>query len=331
MQREKDVQIAKGIGITLVVVGHILARGHSEGNEWFSTIHRLIYMFHMPFFVFLSGYVFFKPGRVERIISTYEEFSRFSKYQAFRLLLPFLALGIFITLGKYFLAPYVHVDNAPEILASDMLNLVWDTDSSPSKFLWYIFVLFTYGLFVPPLLRLLNFNIWLLLLVSIVIHLLPPTPHLYGHLISYFLLFFVVGGIARHYRARYRASIERHRYFFFVLFAASFAVSLMPIGHLQVKTIVGLCSIPALHNIAIILERQGDTIFRTLGDYTYIIYLLNTLCIGVAKAAIFQFTDWNHEKFFLVAPILIASGLVLPIVLRTHLLARVPYVDRMTA
>ncbi len=51
----KQITIAKAIGIILVVIGH------AQNNDF---LHNFIYLFHMPLFFFLSGY-FFKPKYVE--------------------------------------------------------------------------------------------------------------------------------------------------------------------------------------------------------------------------------------------------------------------------
>ena len=53
--RDQFLDIAKGLAIILVVVGHVL-QGSTERFDdlfWF----RVIYSFHMPMFVFLSGAV----------------------------------------------------------------------------------------------------------------------------------------------------------------------------------------------------------------------------------------------------------------------------------
>lgn len=51
MPREITVDIAKGLGIVLVVVGHTIAAWES-GHE---SLHRFIYSFHMPLFLGISG------------------------------------------------------------------------------------------------------------------------------------------------------------------------------------------------------------------------------------------------------------------------------------
>ena len=58
------IERAKGLGITLVVFGHIAGRSVPDGNEWYRHVYWLIYFFHMPFFMFLSGLVLAWPHGV---------------------------------------------------------------------------------------------------------------------------------------------------------------------------------------------------------------------------------------------------------------------------
>ena len=55
-KRVQYIDIAKGIGILLVVLGH------NDLNAYHPLLHRFIYAFHMALFFFLSG-IFFNPDR----------------------------------------------------------------------------------------------------------------------------------------------------------------------------------------------------------------------------------------------------------------------------
>lgn len=77
MKRFEYVDIAKGIGILLVVYAHIMLVGWS---------HRLIYAFHMPLFFFISGYLF-NPRK-------FFSFKEFIKKRFFRLLVPYFFYSI---------------------------------------------------------------------------------------------------------------------------------------------------------------------------------------------------------------------------------------------
>ena len=91
--RDAFLDIAKGLAIILVVVGHVV-QGSSENFDdllWF----RVIYSFHMPLFVFLSGAVaaiaFQSDSVQDGIGSTFRRAKTKISKASIRLLLPFLA------------------------------------------------------------------------------------------------------------------------------------------------------------------------------------------------------------------------------------------------
>lgn len=49
--RNSNIDLVKGIGIILLIIGHI-----SDGN-----LQKVIYSFHMPLFVVMSGFLFTYP------------------------------------------------------------------------------------------------------------------------------------------------------------------------------------------------------------------------------------------------------------------------------
>lgn len=79
-ERVGYVDIAKGIGITLVVMGH---NDFALISPFF---HKLIYSFHMPMFFFMSG-MFFNPDL---------PFWRYARHRFSRVLKPFLFMILFI-------------------------------------------------------------------------------------------------------------------------------------------------------------------------------------------------------------------------------------------
>ncbi|MEO2075938.1 MAG: acyltransferase family protein [Bacillus sp. (in: firmicutes)] len=78
-KREKWIDIAKGIGIILVVIGH-------SGNQF---AHHYFFWFHMPLFFLLSGYTF--KSDINK-----NQFWVWAKRRFFQLLIPYFSFGIFI-------------------------------------------------------------------------------------------------------------------------------------------------------------------------------------------------------------------------------------------
>lgn len=59
-QRIISLDIAKAICIVLVVIGHCLPE---NAPNWYQQIVDFIYKFHMPLFMFASGYIIY--GNIE--------------------------------------------------------------------------------------------------------------------------------------------------------------------------------------------------------------------------------------------------------------------------
>jgi fucose 4-O-acetylase-like acetyltransferase len=128
--RDAFLDIAKGLAIILVVIGHVI-QGSAENFDdllWF----RVIYSFHMPLFVFLSGAVAaiaFQADSVQEGIksSLHQAKVKISK-AAVRLLLPFVAWCIINQLI------YHHSDSV-------MLALIL-AFRRPDTALWFLLAIF---------------------------------------------------------------------------------------------------------------------------------------------------------------------------------------------
>jgi|APCry1669193181_1035450.scaffolds.fasta_scaffold45876_2 fucose 4-O-acetylase-like acetyltransferase len=109
--RDQSLDIAKGIAIILVVIGHAIQNRYVNFDELLG--FRLIYSFHMPLFIFLSGAVaslWFKP---DEIALPFKEFIsiigiRIQK-SAIRLLLPFISWALISNIVRQTGAPLLEV------------------------------------------------------------------------------------------------------------------------------------------------------------------------------------------------------------------------------
>lgn len=93
IERNVSIDISKGIAIYAVVIGHVIAWFFKDFNAAnlpyeVSVLWKTIYSFHMPFFIFLSGYVFMNPAKK---YSTKYMFKRIVSY-----LIPFVTMGFLL-------------------------------------------------------------------------------------------------------------------------------------------------------------------------------------------------------------------------------------------
>lgn len=89
-QRIDYIDIIKGLAIFYVVIGHVLWWTYEDWNcakeNFIGTIvWKLIYSFHMPLFMFISGYVVFSPYKHYRLVDVSKRIVQY--------LIPFLLVG----------------------------------------------------------------------------------------------------------------------------------------------------------------------------------------------------------------------------------------------
>lgn len=87
--RNYFIDYAKGILALLVVLGHVITLRYTYGDYWNSYSTWVIYSFHMPLFIAISGYL---TGKEIDILN----YKQFIKKKAQRLLYPWLSITIIL-------------------------------------------------------------------------------------------------------------------------------------------------------------------------------------------------------------------------------------------
>lgn len=333
-ERRLDLDRAKGVAILLVVIGHIVAAEPPRGAEWYDAPRYALYRFHMPLFLYLSGYVAWLTGAIGTPMA---EMPRYAVKRARRLLLPFLLLGLVVLLGKLAMQEVVHVDNRAAGLLPGLRDLVLTTEDSPATFIWFLWVLFLCSIAAPPVWRMLGMPG--LLMAGLLLLVLEPPPLFYLDRFARHAVFFAIGAAVAEREARLLPIFVRLQPLWWAIFAATlvFAVLLWLPGDLPTLSqdllllLCGLASIPAFHGLMRlpVMARQDWALW--LGRYSMSIYLFNVIAIGVVKAVLLKAgLPWTAAGFWIYAPVLTAAGLLLPILGKVLVLRRIPPLDRMT-
>ncbi|MCT1391418.1 acyltransferase family protein [Peribacillus frigoritolerans] len=120
-QRESWLDIAKGLGIILVVIGH------SEN----AVVHHYLFWFHMPLFFMISGYLF-------RPLVSISELKLFIIKKTKQLLIPYVSFGLTIILSVFI----VHLD--PIELLKNVIKLLYGGETLVGYLtvFWYVTVFF---------------------------------------------------------------------------------------------------------------------------------------------------------------------------------------------
>lgn len=323
--RVSAIDTAKGIGIALVVFGHMVARDLKPlENDWWMVWHDRLYTFHMAFFFFLSGYVFFMQPASHWP-------ARFRK-SASKLIPAYLLFALLVYLSKAAAVRVLHVDRPVQEPIDEILRMLIYPTEGFAQFLWFIYTLMMiYGLMV--LLR-----HWVpryyraSLAIAFLLHLLSVygfvTEMIALQQLTRYTFFFLIAGACHRHAEVWQAMCGRYA----LVFLLGLAAALVALPEVWLATVAGLLSIPALVGLATLLERwEGPRAFlQFLGRNTLPIYLMNSLAMGLARALILRLWGWDGWHFFAVAPLLLSVGLLVPIAIQRLVFSRWEWSNRIT-
>lgn len=323
-KRQLDIDAARGIAILLVVIGHIGAL-HSKkplDNEWYFTLRWLIYDFHMPLFMALTGISF---ALSLPHFSTYTDVFSYARSKTTRLVVPYLFFGFLVLFGKLVAAHFMHVDNQPKGTLDDVIAIfVYPTDSV-AGFLWFIYVLGLYFLMLPAFLQATGRRPFILFILSILAVLIHWPPEFMIDDAFAYLPYFTAGMLLWLYREHW----ERVNRSITVVFVLAFAVALTLAIPLNLsKWFVGAFSIPAVLSLVQYIPHRQQRTLAWLGQLSFSIYLMNTLAIGIVKALMFKIFSWDGKYFLIYFPVLILAGALIPIMIKKTVSRRLPSLDR---
>ncbi|MCH5321301.1 MAG: acyltransferase family protein [Eubacterium sp.] len=122
-ERKTFIDIAKGLGIILVILGHLDTDGQIS--------REVIYAFHMPFFFVLSGI----------FANTKIDFKSYFKNSFYSLYLPYLIFVVIDTI-LFSVIKFIQGGNVIELVKSNVLSLLGFNFEVSNRPLWFLLALF---------------------------------------------------------------------------------------------------------------------------------------------------------------------------------------------
>jgi fucose 4-O-acetylase-like acetyltransferase len=251
-QRLTYIDHLKGISILLVVVGHFIQYNTSDSKD--SGLFNFIYSFHMPLFMFISGYI----GYITINTSIFKNYINFILKKGRALLIPFFAWPLIV--DSLFFNPNLHFD-----LYGRFRDLLYDPRTG-LWFLWYLFFLtILYSLFLlgsqyfntqKSIIR--DIIIFTVLLAGLIV---LRTSHIIIYadsFIQYYGYFFIGVFVAKYVWLKQKILDIRYFSFFLILFLLT----------------VGLISFndPDFHNLGFILVIKVVTAVSAIFSIYYLVY-----------------------------------------------------------
>lgn len=268
------VDIMQGIAMLLVVIGHHWFKFMPDG---YRALHGYIYSFHMPLFIFISGF----------LISYAYKGQRYSSYiykRVRKFFIPYFIIGVMVVIIDGLLSKKGEMGIG---VWNNICNLAIAPRRSPAMFLWYIYVLFGFYV-IYPLLAYLKTKSKIrtemgLMAVGIILFYLPVHTDWFAlQDSSNLFLFYVLGVITSWNLDVLRKYKQQGNIASFIALATFIVLSVNYNANNElIKT--GLCflSMPAIYVLAVAMEgmRPIRGLFIGISKQCFHIYLLHMFFI----------------------------------------------------
>jgi hypothetical protein len=195
-------------------------------------------------------------------------------------------------------------------------------------------VLFVFCVVTPLLLRLTRYRSWPLLVFAAILYFCPVPHVVYLNRVAIYYVFFMVGGLASEHEKTWLGWMDRYVFYtlaFFAVVVTVFTLAQTRQLDWQIKMLIaGVLSMPALHGLVRRPALRESAALLYFGLFSFVIYLLNTPCIGLIKGVLLKWMPWDGVNFLLFAPLLMLGGTYGPILIKKCLFRRLPAIDRIT-
>lgn len=307
------IDVAKAICIILVVVGHYVP---ADAPGWYVALHDIIYTFHMPLFMFASGYVY---------IATKKDvaYGSFLLKKFRRLMVPYFATSIIVITIKLLTQGVMSVDNPVGLVS--YLRMFYLPEAG--YFLWFIWAL--WWMFVIVLLLKTKMSRLVFFFVCLALHYVPlPLPEFFCLAQCKNMLVFFMLGVVVYEHANLREFVNDFKpakvVAASVLFVAAESAFILDRGGQVAGVIdyllpyVGIWFVLEVSKlICRCCKNVQSGWLMTVSVSSYIIYLFHTTFEGLAKA-VFRKLPLNSDLWYVFVPealTVIACGVVIPILL----------------
>ena len=187
-KRESWIDYTKLFACLLIVIGHLLQGLNKANITWnenfYYYIDKFIYIFHMPLFMCLSGYLYIKYTE----INNKKDYVEFIKKKLLNLGIPYVIFYLAYVAINMFFSKSVNSQKGIQ----DILNIL----TNPIAPFWFLYVLFFIFLFIPIIEYKAKNKTKILIPIFIIFHIFSIffSVHIYAiNNFMYYIFYFYIG------------------------------------------------------------------------------------------------------------------------------------------
>jgi len=304
MPRRVEFDIAKALCIILVVMGHYT----TTNPTWWANVRDIIYTFHMPLFMFASGYIYIAFKKEEC-------YGSFLQKKIKRLMIPYVVTSIIIIAIKLLTQSILYVKNPVTPFA--FLKIFYYPEAA--YHLWFIWALWWIFCIVPFF----KSKKWRTILfgVSILLHYMQPHLVLPSiaciDLTVKMLMWFMIGVMCFDWNVDIKNVKLTHIGLTAVIFATALIMKERGILFHHLCPYLGVIFFMYLSKW--ISEKRTHKTLMAVSKSSYIIYLFHSTFMGFTLSILMKLS-FMHSLPLLTLIIIVATGVIIPILLQYLLL-----------
>lgn len=240
MQRLISFDIAKAICIILVVIGHYVP---DYSPQWYVGVHDVIYTFHMPLFMFASGFIY---------MATKKDipYKDFLLKKVKRLMVPYLSVSAIVITIKLLTEGHAYVENP--VTWMSFVKMLYLPEAG--YFLWFIWALW-WMFVISPLFKTKQMRLGLLVL-AILLHYIPNfLPDVFClRQFQGMLVYFILGAVCFDWKQQISFIRKVPAWCILGFFAIAEGMNLMDMGG-QISMLLPYLGIVAIMALSSLMEK----------------------------------------------------------------------------
>lgn len=319
--RLKFISYMQVLGIILVVLGHSMHEYPDGALGSTTNFHMMIYSFHMPVFIFVSGYLMML-GIVRREQGVWE----FTRKKLMRLVLPYVVLTLVTFIPRSLMSSFA--DDSVEMSWGALINALLYGKSLIIPYLWFLQVCFMLLVSTFILLKLgakarirpLTLSCILLLIYLAV---LPSPGEEYTDFLSLdrlagYGIYFFIGIIYNLLQDKIDRIVRWESPLVFLSLVSIWAVTFFLTNYTIYAAICSVAGIAMCMSFAKIMEARDMTFLDHLVGANYMIFLLSWFCNVACQNVLHHFVKmpwWGYGLLSLI------TGIYLPMLAYRYLMS----------
>lgn len=206
-QRVLIIDYLKGLAIILVVWGHVIQYAPHDGYDFFlNPLYIFIYTFHMPLFIFISGYLFLSSLKDK-------SFWDILKNKILQLIVPLVIWSFLYYLFRFILGFY-DLTNLKPIEIVGLLFYRYIT-SFPYE-LWYLWAVFFCSILIAICKIYFKEKLYSYIIIFVLLLLIPDMYNL--HMLKFTFPYFALGYLYNKEKDRFHKHMNFVKVFSFIMF-----------------------------------------------------------------------------------------------------------------